>query len=236
MDVKMNVQEEFWSGYYGDIVKRGNSWLDYSNERVQVQTFGLALDAAGPVRGKRCLDVGCGWGHFCRALSALGASSVTGVDIVPEVIAQQEQEWPHIRWLCGSLSTIEPIDELGTCDIAFLLEVLQYVPFPAALRTIWDRVLPGGRIVAVVPNARCSIVSRTRARFGASYAPPTIAEIEAELSGWPELEHLAYRGLAFRADQRLVPYEVSAWQTTGAWDAEPNRIQFVAIKRPASIA
>ena len=100
-----------------------------------------------------------------------GFSTVTGVDIVSEVIAQHEREQPRIRWFCGSLRLPIP-STTGLYDIAFLLEVLQYVPLADALGTIWDRLLPGGRLVAVVPNARCPIVSRTRARFGANYAPP----------------------------------------------------------------
>ena len=66
----------------------------------------------------------------------------------------------------------------------FVLEVLQYVPLAEALGALWERLLPGGRIVGVVPNADCPIVSRTRARFGANYAPPTLRQIDAVLQGW----------------------------------------------------
>jgi 2-polyprenyl-3-methyl-5-hydroxy-6-metoxy-1,4-benzoquinol methylase len=232
----MNAQEQFWSSYYGDIAKKGDLWLDYSNERVQAQTFGLALEAAGPIRARRCVDIGCGWGHFCRSLSALDASSVTGVDIVPEVIAQHEQEHPHIRWLCGSLQSPNLLEQLGSYDIAFVLEVLQYVPFTQAMGAIWERLLPGGRIVGIVPNIDCPIVSRTRARFGANYAPPSLHQIDAVVQGWAQLEHAAYRGLSFGSDQRLAPYEVSPWGPSREWESEPNRIQFVAIKRCAPSA
>ena len=78
----VSTQEQFWRDYYVEIVEKGNLWLDYSNERVQAQTFALALEAAGPVRSKQCIDIGCGWGDFCCTLSALQASTVTGVDIV----------------------------------------------------------------------------------------------------------------------------------------------------------
>jgi 2-polyprenyl-3-methyl-5-hydroxy-6-metoxy-1,4-benzoquinol methylase len=229
----MNTQEQFWLSYFGDVFKKGNSWLDYSNDRVQTQTFGLALEAAGSVRTKQCVDIGCGWGDFCRTLSVLRASSVTGVDIVPEVITEHTRAYPHIRWLCGSLQNPDLAEQLGSYDVAFLLEVLQYVPLADAMRVVWERLLPGGRIVAMVPNASCPIVSRTRDRFAAKYAPPTIEQIDTVLRGWPELEHAAYRGLSFAADQRLVPYEVSSWLTSGGWEAEPNRIQFVALKRGA---
>jgi sugar transferase EpsL len=64
-------QRNFWSSYYGEVFEQQKPWLDYSNARVQAQTFGLA--AAGPVDGAACLDVGCGWGQLARALVALGA-------------------------------------------------------------------------------------------------------------------------------------------------------------------
>lgn len=227
----MNVQEDFWADYYGEVAKNGRTWLDYSNERVQAQTFALALESAGPVGGRRCLDIGCGWGGFSKSLSSLGASAVTGVDIVPEIIEQHQQERPDIRWLCGSLGNSALDAELGGCDIAFLLEVLQYVPVADALRRIWQLVSPGGRLVAVVPNGQCPIVARTRERFGGSYAPPTVAEIEHEARSWPELEEFFYRGLSFGAEQRVAPYDVSRWLTSGGWSEAPNRLQFVAIKR-----
>jgi hypothetical protein len=88
--------------------------------------------------------------------------------------------------------------------------------------------------VAVVPNANCPIVSRTRERFDANYKPRTVAELDAVLRSCSDLEQAAYRGLSFRADQQVVPYDVSAWRTTGDWKAEPNRIQFIALKNSAS--
>jgi 2-polyprenyl-3-methyl-5-hydroxy-6-metoxy-1,4-benzoquinol methylase len=229
----MNTQEAFWSSYYADIAKKGVPWLDYSNERSQAQIFGLALEAAGPVRERRCVDIGCGWGTFCQGLRVFQASSVTGIDIVAEVVAQHAREQPDIQWLCGSLHDADLADRLGSYDIAFLLEVLQYGPMAEALGPIWDRLLPGGRIVAVVPNANCPIVLQTRGRFGANYAPPTVHEIDALLRGLPELECFAYRGLSFAVDQRLVPYDVSPWRTSPAFESEPNRVQFVAVKQGA---
>jgi len=38
-------------------------WLDYSNDRVQAQSLSLAIEAAGPIKGKLVFDLGCGWGH-----------------------------------------------------------------------------------------------------------------------------------------------------------------------------
>ena len=227
-------RERFWSAYYADVVRTRDPWLDYSNEHVQVQTFGLAIEAAGPVRGRQCLDVGCGWGDVCRALLGLRASAVTGIDIVPELVAEHQQSDPQIRWLCGTLEDDGFVWALGQFDIAFLLEVLQLMPLEATLRRVWGMLRPGGRLVAMVPNARCPIVSRVRDRFDANYVPPSDIDIEAILSSLPEIAHWSYRGLWFGRDQRLVPYDVSEWRPHGAWGHEPNRIQFVALKHEAA--
>lgn len=229
----MSTRERFWSAYYAGVVQRREPWLDYSNQRVQAQTFGLALEAAGPLHGKDCLDVGCGWGHFSRSLRELSEAEVTGVDIVPELVTENARARPDIRWLCGSLEDPVFLEGVGTYDVAFLLEVLQLVPLDPTLRLVWQCVRPGGRLVAMVPNGKCPIASRTRDRFDANYSAPSVEDIDRVLRALPDLEHVAYRGMAFAVDQRIAPYEVSRWDDTGRWSPEPNRIQFVALKQAA---
>jgi 2-polyprenyl-3-methyl-5-hydroxy-6-metoxy-1,4-benzoquinol methylase len=230
-----NTQEDFWSTYYGKVVKKGDAWLDYSNDVVQAQTFALALEAAGAVGGRHCVDIGCGWGQFTRALSALGAATAVGIDIVPEVIERNAREYPQIQWRVGSLHDAALLDGVESADLIFLIEVLQYAPFAETLGRVWDRLRPGGRVVAVVPNAGCALVSRTRSRFEERYVPLGTAEIAAHLAALPQVGYYAYRGMAFAGEQRLAPYEISGWRQTGGWNEEPNRIQFVAIKQPPAV-
>src|SRR4051812_8961732 len=78
----MEERERFWSEYYRRLVDGGEE-LDYSNDKVQAQTFGFALASAGPLGGLQCLDFACGAGRFARVLAAFGAH-VTGVDLIPE--------------------------------------------------------------------------------------------------------------------------------------------------------
>jgi 2-polyprenyl-3-methyl-5-hydroxy-6-metoxy-1,4-benzoquinol methylase len=226
----VSERERFWTEYFRGVFRSGSPWLDYSNAVVQIQTFAAALDAAGPVEGRRCLDVGCGRGQFARALLGLDAAAVTGVDIVPEVL-QQQAVAPAVQWLCGSVQDPELEGCLGRYDLVFLLEVLQYVPLGATLHTLWRHLLPGGRVVAVVPNAECPIVARARARFEVRYDPPTAAQIAAAVQALPGAAHWAIRGMFFREDQTLAPYEVSPWGMHHRHAAVPNRLQFVVLKR-----
>jgi 2-polyprenyl-3-methyl-5-hydroxy-6-metoxy-1,4-benzoquinol methylase len=71
---------EFWRAYYEEVFAKGTSYLDLSNETIQLQTFGAVLDGVGGVTGKSCLDVGCGWGQLARVLHVLGAASVCAID------------------------------------------------------------------------------------------------------------------------------------------------------------
>jgi 2-polyprenyl-3-methyl-5-hydroxy-6-metoxy-1,4-benzoquinol methylase len=229
----VSTQAEFWSSYYRDVFDRGKQWLDYSNARVQAQTFGLALEAAGPVQGKRCIDVGCGWGQLARALRELGASAVTGLDLVPEPIARLAEQYPQIRWLHGDLATHAAALGAESADLVFLIEVLQYVPFEATLATAWELLAPGGRLVAVVPNADCPIVSSTRQRFDGQYSPPTVADVRRALAALARCDYWGYRGLAFGQDQRVGPYSVTPWTEHEDWPAPPNRLQLVALKSAA---
>src|SRR5215211_4363657 len=132
--------EDHWASYYRGVVEDGKPWLDYSNGRVQAQTFALALEGAGPVTGLRCLDVGCGWGQLTRVLGALGAAEPTGMDIVPDLITSLQETHPGQRWICGSPTDEALLESLGTFDVVFAVEVLQVVPFEPAVKALWKLV------------------------------------------------------------------------------------------------
>jgi 2-polyprenyl-3-methyl-5-hydroxy-6-metoxy-1,4-benzoquinol methylase len=226
------AREEFWAGYYRELSQHSEPWLDYSNERVQAQTFGVVLAALGPVVGRRALDVGCGYGQLGRALEAIGAQQVTGIDVTAEFVERLQKEHPSIRWQVGSLDELG--ERLGPFDLITLVEVLQYIPVAATLRRAWRLLAPGGRVVAVVPNRECPIVARAMARFPGKYLPPNAAEL-AEVA--EQLEHCSgwgLQGMLFAEEQALAPYAVSAWTRSAQFSlpSQPNRLVFAAAKAP----
>jgi len=225
-------QQASWATYYRTLHSAAlNTWLDLSNEAVQAQTFATAIEAAGAIEGRRCLDVGSGYGQLSTCLHGLRAREVVGVDIVAETIASCRERFPEVRWECGSPSDQRFIRSLGEFDIVFLVEVLQYVGWEATIRTLWDRVRGGGRIVGVVPNKDDAIVRRTMARFADIYLPPNPAELRMLVSSLPEVEHWACRGMDFQQDQRLFPYVARPWETDGEMEDPANRLAFVIVRR-----
>ena len=229
----MSQRDQYWREHYEKVFRNGAAWLDYSNERVQAQTFAIALFGAGAVEGRRCLDVGCGHGQFTSLLHAMRAEVVTGIDIVAEMIGHNRAREPEIDWRVGSLSDRELHSSLGDFDLIFLLEVLQYVDVQAALASAWSCLRPGGRLVGVVPNGSCPMVERTRDRFDAHYDPPTAGQIATRLASLPERHASAVAGMHFQADQRIAPYAVTDWVEQPTWKEPPNRLAFVAIRAGA---
>jgi len=225
-------QQATWAEYYRDLhAASPNAWLDLSNEAVQAQTFAVAIEAAGAITGRRCLDIGSGYGQLSTCLHGLRASEVVGVDMIGDTISFCRERFPEIRWECGSASDGPFIGSLGDFDIVFLVEVLQYVAWESTVRTLWDRVRWGGRIVAVVPNKDNSIVQKTMARFGGTYLPPDPVELDTLVASLPEVEHWARRGMDFQQDQRLVPYFTYPWVTSGVTQDSANRLVFAIKKR-----
>ena len=70
-----------------------------------------ALKAMLPdLTGKSVVDLGCGYGWFCRAARELGASEVTGVDISEKMLARAAELTadPQIHYQRGDLDALKP--------------------------------------------------------------------------------------------------------------------------------
>jgi 2-polyprenyl-3-methyl-5-hydroxy-6-metoxy-1,4-benzoquinol methylase len=223
-------REAYWARYYANVAEIGHPWLDYGNGRVQAQSLALTLEALGDPSGLSCLDVGCGVGELCKCLADLGARDVTGIDLTPKLIQDARATRSDIRWICGSPSKAGLLDALGTFDLVSMVEVLQYLTAEYVLAEVWAQLARGGRIAGVVPNRDCPIVQNKLSQFEGQYVPLGEDQLTDALSALPNVETIAIRGLAFTEDQRVNPYEVTAWGAAASHPVVPNRLQFVALK------
>src|SRR5690348_5420322 len=103
-EVSVTIQDKYWIDYYSQMCNEGPEWIDYSNERVHLQTLGTMIEASNRLVGRKVLDVGCGRGQLCKMASILGAAEVTGIDFVEESIARLSSEARDIRWLHGNFT------------------------------------------------------------------------------------------------------------------------------------
>lgn len=157
------------------------------------------LDAAGPVRGLRTLDAGCGTGELCRRLSEKGASAF-GVDLCHSLLARAACAAPRARFARADAEAL-PLGS-GRFDLATSVLVLHYLGKPArGLREIARVLRPGGRLIvcdrvcSADPVLRAAQVGIERLRNPLIHQILSTDEIEEALrdSGFEILPSVEFR-------------------------------------------
>jgi SAM-dependent methyltransferase len=105
------------------------------------------------LRGKRVLDLGCGFGWHCRYARQHGARSVVGIDLSEKMLARAAAatDDPAIEYRRGAIEDIA--FENGAFDVVISSLALHYVErFDLACRRIGDCLVPGGDLVLSVEH------------------------------------------------------------------------------------
>lgn len=114
----------------------------------EVRRTQFTLSQCGIKPGMRVLDVGSGRGWFSFAAAGCGAD-VTALDLSEENLARIKAEDPAINTVYGDACSLP---ELGKFDLIVALEVLEHLVEPGkALRSIRERLKPGGTLLVTVP-------------------------------------------------------------------------------------
>ena len=100
------------------------------------------------LRGKRVLDLGCGFGHNCMDFIQRGAVKVTGIDISEKMldIARAESSHPDITYLGMSMTEISSLG--GKFDLVYSSLAFHYIAdLPALMRDISALLNKGGTLL-----------------------------------------------------------------------------------------
>lgn len=101
-----------------------------------------------PMRGRRVVDLGCGFGWFCRWASESGAAQVLGIDVSEKMLerARADTAGGAIRYERADLEAIELPS--AAFDLAYSSLALHYVQDARRLMaTIHQALAPGGSFV-----------------------------------------------------------------------------------------
>lgn len=169
------------------------------------------LDAAGewpafrlllpPLRGKRVLDLGCGFGWHCRYAREQGALSVVGIDLSEKMLARARArtddpaiEYRHLA--------IEDLDcAAGTFGVVLSSLALHYVEhFDSVSRKVYHCLAPGGSFVLSVEHP----IFTARAAQDWHYGP------QGERLHWP-VDQYADEGAR---NTRFLGHEVMKYHRT----------------------
>lgn len=157
------VHDQLVRNYYQTTSARGAAGAD---ESFPHSLTGLAR-RLGPwfdVEGHDVIDLGSGTGQLCALAQQRGASQVTGVNL-------SEEEVAFARKHCQADFVVDDIahflhqQDNASADRIYALNILEHLDKDTLLDVLEQalRVLrPGGRLVAMVPNAISPFGSMTR--------------------------------------------------------------------------
>jgi SAM-dependent methyltransferase len=101
-----------------------------------------------PMAGLRVVDLGCGFGWFCRWAREAGAASVLGLDLSENMLARARAEThePAVRYARADLQQLELPE--AAFDLAYSSLALHYVAdLGRLLATVRRALSAGGRLV-----------------------------------------------------------------------------------------
>src|SRR5690625_2488500 len=98
--------------------------------------------------GKRVVDLGCGFGWFCRWAREKGAQQVAGYDLSHNMLQRARQDTPDggIEYHLANREGLElPADSF---DLAYSSLALHYIEdLPRLVQTVHRSLVPGGQFV-----------------------------------------------------------------------------------------
>jgi len=106
-----------------------------------------------PLTGLRVVDLGCGFGWFCRWAATQGAASVLGLDLSERMLerAVRETAHPAVTYRRADLDAVELAP--GRFDLAYSSLTLHYLPdVERVLAGVRRALVPGGVLVASVEH------------------------------------------------------------------------------------
>jgi SAM-dependent methyltransferase len=108
-----------------------------------------ALQALLPdLRGLQIVDLGCGYGWFCRWARQQGAAQVTGLDVSERMLARAQSmaSDPAITYARADLERLDLPE--ASADLAFSSLAFHYIEdLSGLLATVHRALVPGGRLI-----------------------------------------------------------------------------------------
>ena len=109
------------------------------------------------LKGKRVLDLGCGFGEHCRRFVDYGAEKVVGVDISEKMleVAMTENSHPRITYINIPMEEIPQLNE--QFDVVVSSLAFHYIEdFEGVIKNVYDMLDVGGIFLFSQENPLCT--------------------------------------------------------------------------------
>lgn len=105
------------------------------------------------LRGKRVVDLGCGFGWFARWAAERGAAGVVGIDLSENMIERARRDTPDER-IEYRIADLERLDlPAAACDFAYSSLAFHYLEdFGRLVQTVHQALVPGAAFVFTIEH------------------------------------------------------------------------------------
>jgi len=150
--------DDFLTATYSGADPIGTSHRNYM--RTDIERGREAAKQLQPwisIKGKRVLDVGCGYGGILLAMADAGAASIAGVEVDAERLHWAKERTDAIGFPAdlrvADICVEADIRKLPSFDVILMQDVMEHVPDPSvAMRHISSLLAPGGAVYVQVGN------------------------------------------------------------------------------------
>lgn len=123
------------------------------------------------IQGASVADLGCGEGYCARQLSKMGAGSVQGIDISPEMIeratrAEAEDQLGNLKYSVGSVTSLSlPSSSIDIAIGVFVYNYLSISEMNTSIQEVFRILKPGGTFTFTVPHPALPFIRAHAAPF-----------------------------------------------------------------------
>ena len=115
---KENYQKNFWESDLGYLWYQGNL-------NAQNKYFEFAVSEIKKNKFQSVLDVGCGWGRFCKDVMDAGVKNCKGIDISADIVLKAKENFSASG---AVFEHKDVLDENGNYDLITLFGSTDYIP------------------------------------------------------------------------------------------------------------